>query len=142
MLAAANARDAAPAFLRAMIARLAGALRKAAEEGDAQRLSDALSAAERDAPAGKLQLVLDAEDPETDLTALMLAAAGGHAECCELLLGARADANATAEDAGGRSALHLAAYSAHVDVVQLLVLRAGGSAPGFVYREGVEQGDR
>merc|ERR1712194_679947 len=59
-----------------------------------------------------------------DLTALMLAATGGHVRCCELLLDAKADPDAASEDSGGRTALHLAAYEPHVEVVRML-LQAG-----------------
>eukprot|EP00932_Pfiesteria_piscicida_P005469 SRR837773.15379.p1 GENE.SRR837773.15379~~SRR837773.15379.p1 ORF type:complete len:173 (-),score=45.93 SRR837773.15379:11-490(-) len=112
-----------------MIGRLAGAVRRAADSGDEQCLRQALDEG-REATKGEPKRfghVINAQDDETDLTALMMAAAAGHTACCSVLVEARADLDLVAEDAGNRSALHFAAYSMHAEVVALL-LAAGADA--------------
>ncbi|CAJ1363970.1 unnamed protein product [Effrenium voratum] len=89
------------------------ALRSAAERGDAEALRKALDAAS--------SKDINAQDLDSDLTPLALAAQGGHTACVRLLLTARADPDVVSEDAGNRAALHFAAYEGHVEVVRLLM---------------------
>ncbi|CAJ1404585.1 unnamed protein product [Effrenium voratum] len=83
------------------------ALRSAGERGDAEALRKALDAAS--------SKDINAQDLDSDLTPLALAAQGGHTACVRLLLTARADPDVVSEDAGNRAALHFAAYEGHVE---------------------------
>ncbi|CAE7492150.1 ACBP4 [Symbiodinium necroappetens] len=96
----------------------ASALRAAAGSRDVATLQQRLSEAEA---AGICAKIINSQDPDTDLGALSLSAQHGAADCVAVLLAARADVNADSEDAGGRTALHFAAYDGHVEVVRLLV---------------------
>eukprot|EP00434_Breviolum_minutum_P012790 symbB.v1.2.011272.t1/scaffold753.1/size277516/8 len=92
------------------------ALRCAAEKGDINELQKRLEVNE-----DTLRTLINAQDPETDLTPLALAASSGHCQCVSALLAKRADPNVVIEDAGNRTALHMAAYDAHVEVVEMLL---------------------
>lgn len=61
------------------------------------------------------------QDMDTDMTALLIAASEGHDGCIRLLLEARGDLNIVAEEAGGRGALHMAAYMGNAATVALLI---------------------
>eukprot|EP00927_Polykrikos_kofoidii_P068842 TRINITY_DN64193_c0_g1_i1.p2 TRINITY_DN64193_c0_g1~~TRINITY_DN64193_c0_g1_i1.p2 ORF type:complete len:153 (-),score=32.85 TRINITY_DN64193_c0_g1_i1:78-536(-) len=95
---------------------LSASLRKAAAAGDVEELGRCLAKV-----TDAANRVVNYPDIDTDMTALMLASAGGHEECCRELLQARADPNVEADDAGNRQALHFAAYGGHSAVVSLLL---------------------
>ncbi|CAK9048411.1 unnamed protein product [Durusdinium trenchii] len=96
---------------------MAAALRAAADKGDIAEVSRLLEVQD----AATLRKIINSQDSETDLAPLTLAAAGGHQNCVAALLAARANPDLSVEDAGNRTALHMAAYDAHVEVAQLLL---------------------
>ena len=71
------------------------------------------------------------------LTALHLAAAGGHTWCCKALLVARAYVDARG-GSGGSTPLHLAAAGGHTSTIRLLIAeRAGLEVPDVQGRKAI-----
>eukprot|EP00929_Paragymnodinium_shiwhaense_P061275 TRINITY_DN30599_c0_g1_i4.p2 TRINITY_DN30599_c0_g1~~TRINITY_DN30599_c0_g1_i4.p2 ORF type:complete len:115 (-),score=25.78 TRINITY_DN30599_c0_g1_i4:32-376(-) len=97
--------------------KLASQLREKAEGNLPADARELLSRASSQHTAEDVRKALDIGDEETDMTALMLAASEGFTECVEVLLEYGASTNIAAEESGGRTALHMAAYGCHRDSV-------------------------
>lgn len=95
---------------------IAGRILADAKRGNAARIAATLDAEALDLE--QASVILGALDLANGNTALMLAARGGHLQCCELLL--QRGANCGAKNRYGKTAATLASNEGHMKVANLL----------------------